>query len=143
MIRTSYLNGIFNNNLFKKNVKDITDFLKTRAKEFDGFVIRGMSSAIITGAVAARLRKPVVLIRKDDDSTHSETKIEGYNNVKRYVFIHDFISIGQTVDIVRNKMHCFNNGKMMGIVLFHLHHKPNNCKSFCKDKNVWLYISPI
>lgn len=64
--------------------------------EFDGLAFSGMSGAFIGPIVAMRMRKSILLVRKPNDTTHSDYQVEGDVTVKRYIIIDDFICSGQT-----------------------------------------------
>jgi orotate phosphoribosyltransferase len=70
--------------------------------EFDAIAVRGMSGAIIGGAIAHALGKPIILVRKhkyNEESHHSCMQVEGplhWNPRARYVIVDDFVSSGLT-----------------------------------------------
>jgi hypoxanthine phosphoribosyltransferase len=73
-----------------------------RHKQFDAIAIRGNSGAIIGGAIATALNKPIILVRKDkwkEESHHSMMHVEGplnWSPLARYVIVDDFVSSGAT-----------------------------------------------
>jgi len=58
---------------WKASVKDGVANLKPRRHLFDAIAFRGMSGAIIAPAIAARLNKPVLMVRKDGGPPQSGT----------------------------------------------------------------------
>jgi len=70
----------------------------------DFIACRGVSGALIAGAVAANLGMPLVLVRKNDDS-HCLRKGRpvGFQG-SRYVIVDDFIATGKTIEIIREAL---------------------------------------
>lgn len=66
-----------------------------RTHEFDTLAFRGMSGAFIGPALAAKLKKEMILVRKNDGS-HSPYVTEGYKAASRYIIVDDFIDSGET-----------------------------------------------
>jgi orotate phosphoribosyltransferase-like protein len=69
-----------------------------------------MSGALIGPPVALRLNKSMILVRKDEDDTHSDYKVEGDRNIKRYVILDDFVCSGKTRDRIINGVKGFAEG---------------------------------
>lgn len=67
-----------------------------RTHSFDALAFSGMSGAFIGPPVAMMMRKSMLLVRKPNDTTHSEFQVEGDITVKSYVIIDDFICSGDT-----------------------------------------------
>lgn len=65
---------------------------------FDSIAFRGMSGALIAPALAVRLRKGMVMVRKDDASSHSSFSVEGNRLASRYIIVDDFVDSGSTRD---------------------------------------------
>ncbi|RTL65864.1 MAG: phosphoribosyltransferase [Pseudonocardiaceae bacterium] len=63
---------------------------------FDTLVGTGLSGAIIIPPLARALRKDYLLIRKDDDGTHSEFPAEGRLG-SRWLFVDDLVCSGATL----------------------------------------------
>lgn len=87
--------------------------------EFDTIVFRGMSGALIAPIVAHKMGKEIVMLRKPDAATHSDFKYEGYTDVKRYVIIDDFVSSGETVAAIINRMRSIEDVKFVGLYLYY------------------------
>lgn len=65
--------------------------------DFDTIVATGLSGTIFAGLLAQRLGKHLIIVRKADDaSTHSSNRIEGILG-KRWLFVDDLISSGNTL----------------------------------------------
>ncbi len=78
-------------------VRRTANELRPHKKEWDSIVVTGVSGLLVGPAVALRLHKPLVVVRKPGDHSHCTTLIENFQNIgKRYLFLDDFISTGTT-----------------------------------------------
>lgn len=85
--------------------------------EFDTIVFRGFSGAIVGPIVALRMGKPWVLVRKNQDASHSCNRIEGSVG-SAYVIIDDFIERGTTIrEIVGAVYELYPHSRCVGAVL--------------------------
>lgn len=85
-------------------VREAVAILTPVHKEFDTLVGTGFSGGIIIPALALRLRKRFVLIRKEsDDSHHGSGRLLGELG-KRWIFVDDFVSSGATRNRVIEKV---------------------------------------
>jgi adenine/guanine phosphoribosyltransferase-like PRPP-binding protein len=79
-------------------VAKATAFLKPVRGEFDSIVVTGMSGVIVGAPVALRLRKPLVVLRKEGDDAHGAYR--GWINQdrlgERALFLDDFTYMGFT-----------------------------------------------
>lgn len=98
-------------------VKDAAKALE--GVEFDTIVFRGMSGALIAPIIAHKMEKEIVMLRKPDVTTHSSYKYEGFIDVKRYVIIDDFVSTGDTVATIINRMRSAGDSKFVGLYLYY------------------------
>lgn len=74
-----------------------------RGVDYDTMVGTGLSGSLIIPILARAFDKHWLLIRKDNDGTHSCRIAEG-NLGQRWIFVDDFISSGDTRDRVRTKV---------------------------------------
>lgn len=81
--------------------------LKKYAKEFDSIAFTGMSGALIAPAIASRLNKPLIMVRKSTRNCHSSHKVEGNKACKKYVIVDDLISSGETATNIQKAIHKF------------------------------------
>jgi hypoxanthine phosphoribosyltransferase len=65
-------------------------------KKFDSIAFRGMSGAIVAPIIAMKLKKNLIMVRKNGEETHSLSKVEGFSRSKRYIIVDDFIESGET-----------------------------------------------
>ncbi len=80
---------------------ETTDDLRPYKGDFDAIACCGVSGIGIATAVALRLRKRLIVVRKKDDvSTHSAWRVEGRCE-GRYIFLDDFVGSGQTIRFVQ------------------------------------------
>lgn len=85
-------------------------FLRPRKRHFDSIVVRGQSGVIVGSPVALRLRVPLVVVRKPNDSTHSMYQVINGDNVGfRYLFLDDFISTGATLMACKDALVSFGS----------------------------------
>lgn len=82
--------------------------LTEHAGEFDTIVTRGMSGALVAPAVAYMLGKRLVIIRKPGESAHTTRHPglakDGPNDIGRWIFLDDFISLGGTRRACRDEI---------------------------------------
>ena len=104
-IGCSWLEPALNPSLRKKTVKRIIETINVLvgSDKFDAIAFRGMSGALIAPAVAAKLRKNLIMVRKTDGS-HSGYDMEGETNVANYIIVDDLIASGATVDAIIQKI---------------------------------------
>lgn len=78
--------------------------LRRHLSDFDTLVGTGMSGALVIPALAVRLRRKFVIVRKEnDDSHHGGNRLLGELG-KRWVFVDDFTSSGATRDRVKARI---------------------------------------
>lgn len=88
----------------EKNVRCVTAGLREHADAFDFIAVSGMSGALVGAPAALRLRKPLVVVRKDTDENlhHAGGTLIGWSEARgRYVIVDDFVSSGRTLDFIR------------------------------------------
>jgi adenine/guanine phosphoribosyltransferase-like PRPP-binding protein len=59
-----------------------------------------VSGALIAPAIAHKMGKGLIVVRKKGDDTHSARKIEGHFDQCRYVIVDDFICTGKTLKFI-------------------------------------------
>lgn len=83
--------------------KEALDFLLASVtpyeQDFDAIAVSGYSSAMIVPALALKLNKNSVLVRKDSEERNSSYKTEGVHN-QRVLFVDDLVSTGDTFERV-------------------------------------------
>lgn len=113
---TYFLGGDELTRVQKKVIKELRQF---GVKKFDAIAFRGMSGALIAPAVAAKLKKELVMIRKSGQS-HSKYIVEGELDIKNYVIIDDTIATGKTIDVIQKRVRTKlnKNAKCVAICLY-------------------------
>jgi len=88
-----------------------------KRQEFDSIAFRGMSGAVSAPIIALALKKNLILVRKPEDRTHSQYRVEGFNASRRYVIVDDFISTGETARAIRDSIYNFaHHAKCIGVL---------------------------
>lgn len=64
--------------------------------KFDAIAYSGASGSLIAPALAFRMNKGLLLVRKEKN-THSGSKVEGHTQIKRYIIVDDFVNTGDTI----------------------------------------------
>lgn len=86
-------------------VRYTTAALRPHKARFDFLAVTGMSGVVIGSPLAVRLEKPLVIVRKPDDSSHSYGDLIGGAAARgRYMFVDDFIASGTTFRRVRERL---------------------------------------
>lgn len=70
-----------------------------RGIKFDTIVATGVSGMIVAPVLAYSLRKNLLVVRKQNDGSHSGSLLEGFYG-KRLLLVDDFMDSGKTVDRV-------------------------------------------
>lgn len=118
-IHADYIDSSLCPNRRATKVKEAVETL--REVKFDAIAVRGMSGAIIGGAIAHELSKPIILVRKDDheEAHHSCMDVEGpidWAPPARYVIVDDFVSSGNTLRRIQDKIGA--KGNLIGAYLY-------------------------
>lgn len=78
---------------------------KLERVDFDGIAVRGMSGITIGSMLADRMKKELILVRKDEDNlNHSPQRVEMANSVKSYIIVDDLTGSGTTVGTIHAKL---------------------------------------
>ncbi|CAB4196676.1 Phosphoribosyltransferase domain [uncultured Caudovirales phage] len=103
---TEYLSDVFVKENFSETMRRTTHLARMmrRAYKFDTIVFTGMSGAAVAFPLSLALNTSLVCIRKVNDNSHYPFSFEGNANVKDYIIVDDFISIGTTIRNVLSKM---------------------------------------
>ena len=96
MITSDYLKPALSHDMLKECVDAIVKRARKMNVEFDAVAFRGMSGALVAPAVAMRLKKTLLMVRKDIANTHSSKLVEGKVETA-YIIVDDLISSGQTI----------------------------------------------
>ncbi|KKN50727.1 hypothetical protein LCGC14_0629890 [marine sediment metagenome] len=112
-ILSDYLHSPLSGNLRRKIEATINAINRNKVK-FDAIAFRGMSGALVSPAVAVRLRKLLIMCREEYSNTHSRHLVEGATKVNKYIIIDDFIEEGKTIREIMKRL----PGRCMGVFLY-------------------------
>lgn len=86
------------------------------ADKFDFIAVRGCSGMVVGAPVALRLNKPLVIVRKPEEDSHSfgRSVINAQNAHGRYIFLDDFIASGATHRAVQEMLSLFDDASEVG-----------------------------
>lgn len=117
-----YLGQVFTDvNVFEKTIREICKALRKAEKQgkiFTHIAVSGVSGCVVGSAVALRLKKNLIVIRKDNDGSHSFTKVEGYPDESfQYIILDDFVSSGYTISQIYRKINmcCEDSAYFCGV----------------------------
>jgi orotate phosphoribosyltransferase len=79
-------------------VKHVTTTLRRFPREV-GLVFRGVSGMLVGIRAADKTKRPYAIVRKDDEKSHSISKVLGWLPEK-YVIVDDFVSTGTTIKTI-------------------------------------------
>lgn len=110
-----------------------------KKKPFCGIVFRGHSGAALAYPLSARLKVPLICVRKLGEISHGR-KIEGSSvPIRRYIIIDDFIDTGKTInqliEAIDRENRCndaskYNEARCVGIVLYDSKYRKQDTKKF-------------
>lgn len=87
-------------------VNRVSDDLMRHADKFDFIAVRGCSGIVVGAPVALAINKPLVIVRKEDESSHDYGKGRRLVNYRRahgrYLFLDDFVAGGATRRAVKD-----------------------------------------
>lgn len=87
-------------------------------RDFDTIAVRGNSGLLLGAILAERLQKNLIIVRKNEAS-HSGSKVEGWGINQRILIVDDFISTGDTVDIIYETIvETCDSPTIVGILLY-------------------------
>lgn len=140
MIVSDYLSAVIDVNSLPETIKGITKFLGPRKRSFDGVAICGMSGALVGPIVALRLKKPLLVVRKDNNH-HSSSMVEGDKSIRSYIIVDDCVDQGKTIKSIVKKINRFNGAKPHGIVLYNhntLYDTDDIVEQISQELAVWI-----
>lgn len=87
--------------------------------DFDSIAFCGISGALFGPTLAHAMGKEIILVRKKDDTSHSNYTVEGFRDSQRYIFVDDIIDYGRTFRHTVNGVKRFApNAKLIGVYLY-------------------------
>ena len=103
-MHANYIIECFNRKQQDLAIKRIKNAIIQHNIKFDGFVVTGVSGVAFGSILCRILRKDLVIVRKDNDGSHSSYEVENYKTNKRYIFLDDFVASGATFIRVEEKL---------------------------------------
>jgi hypothetical protein len=95
-IYSSYLEEVMDIKNLPQVVTSLADAIRRRKLDFNAIAFRGMSGALVTPMLCRRLKKGMIVCRKDSEQSHGKP-VEGYLVGGNYIIVDDFIGSGHTV----------------------------------------------
>ena len=92
---------------------------------FTHIAVSGVSGCVFGGALAMMLKKDLIVVRKDEENSHAQTRVEGcpLTETISYLFVDDFISMGNTLRRVHKKIRDINpKNYCVGVYQYHNNH---------------------
>lgn len=118
-VSSDYLHEALNPYDLEQTIRRSIRLIQNSGLVFDAIAFRGMSGALVAPSVAMRMSKGMLMVRKESDSTHSCTRVEGTSNTARYIIVDDFLSTGATCrDICADMANKRPGAVCVGIVLY-------------------------
>lgn len=100
-IHSTYLHECLESRKLKRIITAVVKRLYPIRHTFDSIAFRGASGALVAPAVAAKLGKHLLLVRKGEGS-HSYHQVEGNVATEKYIIIDDIVASGETVEAIVN-----------------------------------------
>jgi len=98
---------------FTKSIKT----LRKSSVEFDAIAYTGVSGGLTAPVIAFLLKKPLVVVRKDTDtSKHSSHMIEGDAAATSFIIVDDFMCTGKTKTQIISAVTHWNNAEYEGFL---------------------------
>lgn len=103
-----YLSKLTRTKSLRERISLAVQALEPWGDWYDAIAFCGMSGALIAPAVAVRLNKEMIMVRKSrkdaDGLSHSLHIIEGDVAARNYIIVDDFIDTGKTRDYIKRTL---------------------------------------
>lgn len=113
--------------------RKVTKAIRESDVQFDAIACRGVSGIVVASAVASRLAKQLIVVRKPDVKSHADVTAEGRPlSDYTYIVIDDFICSGATIRetmktlLTDEKFQSHGYGRCVGVFLY---------SDFVRDRN--------
>jgi adenine/guanine phosphoribosyltransferase-like PRPP-binding protein len=121
---TSHVDRVFRADLISKLIPAACRELKrmeAAGLRIDAIAFRGMSGCLFAAPLSARMRKPMIMVRKKcvscgREQSHTTQLVEGDRNAKTYVIVDDFIASGKTVRAIQEAITNWSQATCVGIM---------------------------
>ncbi len=108
-VRTNYLKRVYEPEEFKLMVEEMAARIRPYLADFDAIAFRGSSGAAIAYPLSFLLGKPLMHVRKPDNS-HSELTVEGFCGARNYIIVDDFVCSGSTLREIVIQVDAYTTG---------------------------------
>ena len=114
---SGYLNGGLEPDKRSIRIKRAVKALKKYESKYDTIAFTGMSGALYAPELATRLKKHLIIVRKNTKDCHSQQLVEGHQTCQNYIIVDDFINTGHTVWKIRQAVKEFApDAKCIGVL---------------------------
>lgn len=102
MIRGSgYIQAAFDKEEIKKIQQSFEYIIRDKIfGDFDGIACRGTSGLVIAPMLSVMFDKKLLVVRKENDNSHSSSILEGHDDINRYIVVDDFTASGRTIESI-------------------------------------------
>jgi adenine/guanine phosphoribosyltransferase-like PRPP-binding protein len=97
-------------------IETAVEDIKNSGIKFKSIVCTGLSGVLVAPEVAARLGKPIVIVRKNE-SSHGKP-VEKKQLIGRYIVIDDFVETGSTIQRVIEQIDLNDVGEYVGAYFY-------------------------
>lgn len=97
---SGYINNIFSPKMQKAIANEANRIVLSQFQDADYIVVTGVSGIVIGSIVAHLSGKRLVVVRKEDEKSHADHRIEGFpvNTRMSFVILDDFVDSGATLN---------------------------------------------
>lgn len=125
--------GYFDGALRGKNLKHFVEQAATTLSkvEFDSIACRGNSGLIFASALAVKMEKNIIIVRKQLEHSHATETVEYFDLPKKIVVVDDFVCSGETLKAIWEEISKkFKNTKpdISGVYLYLRDYRENRYK---------------
>ena len=121
---TSHVDRVFRTDLVAKLIPAACRELKrmeAAGLRIDAIAFRGMSGCLFGAPLAARMRKPMIMVRKKcvdcgREQSHTSQTVEGDRNATTYVIVDDFVASGNTVRTIQAAITEWSQAVCVGVM---------------------------
>lgn len=119
---------------YESKVRAVCRFIREENIDFSHIAVCGVSGITIGGPVALRLKKNLIVVRKDVKlglDCHSGIRCEGIPKQPfNYIIIDDCVDTGKTITYIDDQIYQRNAKSNLVSVILYYYSKIENCSSF-------------
>lgn len=103
-----------------ETARKVIAFIREQQLKFDAIAVRGVSGAVMGAAVASRMNKQLVVVRKRSANSHGSCQCEGLpEKPLTYIILDDFVSSGKTIANIWGQINYQNHtATCVGVVTY-------------------------